>query len=52
MKDKIIAAIEARVAGLKNLAQAIFSYEETAFREVRSSKALADYLKGVGFGVE
>lgn len=52
VKNAITAAIDARSAVLKDLARAIFSYEETAFREVRSSRALADYLQGAGFEVE
>ncbi|RRD66007.1 amidohydrolase [Fretibacterium sp. OH1220_COT-178] len=52
MKDKIVAAIDAHANDLKDLARAIFSYEETAFQEKRSSKALADYLRRAGFEVE
>lgn len=52
MKDKIVAAIDARANDLKDLARAIFSYEETAFQEKRSSEALADYLRRAGFEVE
>ena len=52
MKDKIAAVVDARSDSLKSLARAIFSYEETAFQEVRSSRALADYLEKAGFEVE
>lgn len=52
MKDKIVAVVDARSDSLKSLARAIFSYEETAFQEVRSSRALADYLEKAGFEVE
>ena len=52
MKDKIAALVDARADSLKSLARAIFSYEETAFQEVRSSRALADYLGEAGFEVE
>lgn len=52
MKDKIVAAIDAHANDLKDLARAIFSYEETAFQEKRSSEALADYLRRAGFEVE
>lgn len=52
MKDKIVAAIDARANDLKDLARAIFSYEETAFQEKRSSEALAGYLRRAGFEVE
>ena len=52
MKDKIAAVVDARSDSLKSLAREIFSYEETAFQEVRSSRALADYLEKAGFEVE
>ena len=52
MKDKVAAVVDARSDSLKSLARAIFSYEETAFQEVRSSRALADYLEEAGFEVE
>lgn len=52
MKDKIAAVVDARSDSLKSLARAIFSYEEIAFQEVRSSRALADYLEKAGFEVE
>ena len=41
MKDKVAAVVDARSDSLKSLAREIFSYEETAFQEVRSSRALA-----------
>lgn len=52
MKDKVAAVVDARSDSLKSLAREIFSYEETAFQEVRSSRALADYLEKAGFEVE
>ena len=48
MKDKVAAVVDARSDSLKSLAREIFSYEETAFQEVRSSRALADYLEKAG----
>jgi len=52
VKDKVAAVVDARSDSLKSLAREIFSYEETAFQEVRSSRALADYLEKAGFEVE
>ena len=52
MKDKVAAVVDARSDSLKSLAREIFSYEETAFQEVHSSRALADYLEKAGFEIE
>ena len=52
MKDRITAAVDKISPELKRIAAAIFTYDETAFQEVRSSRELADFLEKEGFSVE
>lgn len=51
MKNKIASMVDLRAGELKRIAKDIFGFNETAFNEVRSSKALADYLQEKGFEV-
>ncbi len=51
MNESITAHINARSAALKQLAKAIFNFNEIAFQEERSSKALAAYLENAGFEI-
>ena len=50
-KNAAIATIENRLDELTKLSDSIWSYEEVAFKEQRSSKALADYAEEQGFKV-
>ena len=50
-KQRAAAVIEARRAELTALSDEIWRHAETALRETRSSKALADYAEGHGFRV-
>lgn len=50
-KQDVLASISDQSAGLTELSDKIWSYEEIAFQEVKSSKALADYARAQGFRV-
>lgn len=50
-KKAAIETIENRLDELTELSDSIWSYEEVAFKELRSSKALADYAEEQGFKV-
>jgi amidohydrolase len=52
LKNKIFSAVDGMSAELKEIAKAIFTYNEVAFEEVRSSKELADFLAKEGFEIE
>jgi aminobenzoyl-glutamate utilization protein B len=50
-KDEAAASIEKHQAELIKLSDQIWSYAETALREHKSAKALADYAEQQGFKV-
>jgi len=51
-KEEAVASIEKRKAEMIKLSDQIWAYAETALREHKSSKALADYAEQQGFKVE
>ena len=51
-KEEAVASIEKRKAELIRLSDQIWAFAETALREHKSSKALADYAEQQGFKVE
>lgn len=51
-KEEAVASIEKHKAELTNLSDQIWRFAETALRETRSSKALADYAEKQGFEVK
>ena len=51
-KEAVVASIEGRKAELIGLSDQIWSFAETALRETRSAKLLADYAEKQGFKVE
>ncbi|MGH9674571.1 MAG: amidohydrolase [Bryobacteraceae bacterium] len=51
-KQEAVASIDRRAAALTTLSDEIWRYAETALRETRSSKALADYAETAGFRLE
>ncbi|HEY7914023.1 MAG TPA: amidohydrolase, partial [Blastocatellia bacterium] len=51
-KEEAVAAVEKRRAELIALSDQIWAYAETALREKRSAKALADYAERQGFSVK
>jgi len=52
IKDDVISAIEQRKQDLIQLSDQIWAFSETALKETRSAKALADYAEREGFQVE
>ena len=50
-KLEVIASIEERYNALTHLSDEIWSFEEVAFQETKSAKALADYAELQGFNV-
>ncbi len=50
-KERAAAAIDARASELTALSDEVWRYAETALRETKSSKALADYAEKNGFRV-
>ncbi len=50
-KKAVIASIDARNDQLTDLSDRIWAFEEIAFEEVKSSKALADFAESQGFKV-
>jgi aminobenzoyl-glutamate utilization protein B len=50
-KDEVIKSVETHKQELISISDAIWSYAETALREHKSSKALADYAEKQGFKV-
>src|SRR6266498_4179451 len=51
-KEEAVASIEKRKAEMIKLSDQIWAFAETALRERKSSKALADYAETEGFKVE
>src|SRR5262245_10833760 len=51
-KEAAVAAVERQAADLTGLADQIWGFAETALKETRSSKVLADYAERQGFKVE
>jgi aminobenzoyl-glutamate utilization protein B len=51
-KEEAVASIEKHKAELTNLSDQIWRFAETALRETRSSKLLADYAETQGFEVK
>ena len=51
-KEAAVASIEKHKAELINLSDQIWGFAETALRETRSSKLLADYAETQGFQVK
>jgi aminobenzoyl-glutamate utilization protein B len=51
-KEEAVASIEKHKADLINLSDQIWGFAETALRETRSSKLLADYAEKQGFQVK
>jgi aminobenzoyl-glutamate utilization protein B len=51
-KDEAVASIEKHKAELTNLSDQVWRFAETALRETRSSKLLADYAETQGFEVK
>lgn len=51
-KEAAVSTIETQRPKLTALSDQIWRYAETALKETRSSKALADYAEGQGFRVE
>jgi aminobenzoyl-glutamate utilization protein B len=51
-KEEAVASIEKRKAEMIKLSNQIWAFAETALREHKSSKALADYAEQQGFKVE
>jgi aminobenzoyl-glutamate utilization protein B len=51
-KEEAVASIETHKAELTNLSDQIWGFAETALRETRSSKLLADYAEKQGFEVK
>src|SRR5688500_14422107 len=50
-KDAVIKSVESHQSELIRISDAIWSYAETALRETKSSKVLADYAEKQGFKV-
>jgi len=51
-KDAVIKSIQNHESALIKLSDEVWSYAETALRETKSSKALADYAEAQGFTVK
>lgn len=51
-KEEAVASVEKHRAELTSLSDQIWAFAETALRETRSSKALADYAEKQGFEVK
>lgn len=51
-KEAVVASIDTHRSELTGLSDQIWRHAETALRETRSSKALADWAEGQGFRVE
>ena len=51
-KEEAVAAVEKHRDELINLSNQIWAFAETALRETRSAKLLADYAEKQGFKVE
>lgn len=51
-KSDLYVGLEDRRDSLKDLAQKLWSYAETAHQEIKSSKILREYLAGIGFRIK
>ena len=51
-KSAVIASIDSKKTILSELSDKIWSYEEIAFQETRSAKALAEFARAQGFTVK
>jgi aminobenzoyl-glutamate utilization protein B len=51
-KESAVAAVDAHRAELTGVADQVWAFAETAFRETHSAALLADFLEGQGFKVE
>jgi aminobenzoyl-glutamate utilization protein B len=51
LKKEVIAQIDQDFSALTSLSDSIWSFEEVAFEEVKSSKALSEYAESQGFKV-
>jgi len=51
-KDEVVTSIEKHKSELINLSDQIWAFAETALRETKSAKVLADYAEANGFTVE
>ncbi len=51
-KEEVVASVERHKAELTGLSDQIWAFAETALRETRSSKVLADYAEKQGFEVK
>src|SRR5689334_14051565 len=51
-KKAVVQSIEGQAAEMTKISDQIWSFEETAFNETQSAKALADYAEANGFKVE
>src|SRR5690606_18639301 len=51
LKKEIIQSIDQHYSSLTELSDRIWSFEEVAFEETQSSKALADHAEELGFRV-
>ncbi|HVG17507.1 MAG TPA: amidohydrolase, partial [Blastocatellia bacterium] len=51
-KEEAVASVEKHKAELTNLSDQVWAFAETALRETRSSKVLADYAERQGFEVK
>src|ERR1044072_6175250 len=51
-KEEVVASVEKHKTELTGLSDQIWAFAETALRETRSSKVLADYAEQQGFAVK
>ena len=51
LKNEVIAHVDQNFSALTSLSDMIWSFEEVAFEEMKSSKALSDYAEKQGFKV-
>ena len=51
LKQEAVASVERRAAELTSLSDQVWGYAETALRETRSARAVADYAERQGFRV-
>lgn len=51
LKNEVVQTIDQNYKALTGLSDQIWAFEETAFDEIQSSKALADYAEELGFTV-
>ena len=51
LKNEVIAHVDQNFSALTSLSDMIWSFEEVAFEEMKSSKTLSDYAEKQGFKV-